>query len=182
MDPMGLKRQKPSKRIKNSNCPFSLIVKLSRNLGVIPSLIEIEMKHNHPTQALKVLTFRDINPTVSDEIRTMYEMDHTPARAYRIFLKKLEKTSISDEHYQKLLAGRSQAPRKRDFNNLYTEYKQERFDSKNIQTMFEVLAKSIEKLKQEDHAYVIQFQPYNHNEDDPFFYSCHHFTIKEECS
>ena len=49
MDPVGLIRQKPSKRIKNTNCPFSLIVKLSRNLGV-PSLIEIEMNHNHPTQ------------------------------------------------------------------------------------------------------------------------------------
>ena len=80
MDPVGLIRQKPSKRIKNTNCPFSLIVKLSRNLGV-PSLIEIEMNHNHPTQALQVLTFRDINPAVSDEIRTMYKMDYTPARA-----------------------------------------------------------------------------------------------------
>ena len=34
--------------------------------------------------------------------------------------------------------------------------------------MFEVLANSIEKLKQEDDGYVIQFQPYNHNEGDPF--------------
>ena len=126
------------------------------------------MNHNHPTQALQVLTFRDINPAVSDEIRTMYKMDYTPTRAYREFLKKLEKTSISDEHCQNLLADRSQAPRKRDFNNLYTEYKQERFGSKNIQTMFEVLANSIEKLKQEDDGYVIQFQPYNHNEGDPF--------------
>ena len=168
MNPLDVKRLKPSKRIKNTNCPFSMIIKLSKSINTIPSLVEIEMNHNHPTQALQVLTFRDIDKNVSDSIRTMFEMDYTPARAYKEFLKNVEKLRISDEDYQKVIADRSLVPRKKDFNNMFTEYKQEKFGSKDLSSMFQVLTSSTESLKEGNSNYRIKFQPYNQDERDPF--------------
>ena len=50
----------PAKRMKNTNCRFSLVVKLLKSFTDYNSIVIIEWNHNHSVTAFHTLSFRDI--------------------------------------------------------------------------------------------------------------------------
>ena len=111
MNPAAVLKRKPSKKLKNTDCPFSLTFKKRRfatdeyNYALI-----ISYNHNHPTQALQALTFRDISPSVAEKIKTLFSLDYTPGLAYREHLKAIKNECKTNEEFQFKLANRSRMP------------------------------------------------------------------------
>ena len=52
----------PAKRMKNTNCPFNMTIRIYRNLEISGKAchIDIEWNHNHPLATLQVSSFNDI--------------------------------------------------------------------------------------------------------------------------
>ena len=67
--------------------------------------------------------------------------------AYREFLKGIRRQLADDLELYAYLADRSKVPSRRDFNNLYTEYKRNRYGSKNFTEMFSVLNMRINPIR-----------------------------------
>lgn len=83
MNPKEVLRKKPSKRLKNTNSPFSMVFKLRRMPNEFPCRIDLEWNHNHPVRALQALSFKDIPSKICDQINGMFERGYTPGRAYK---------------------------------------------------------------------------------------------------
>ena len=167
MNPKQLLKGKPSKRLKNTDCPFSMVFKVKREIDDFPCVVELEWNHNHPVQALQALSFKDIPAHVVDRIRDMYGHGYTPGLAYKELIKgvRIECHDEVDFHWK--LADRSKVPRRRDFNQLYTEYNKEMYGSKNLKDMFEKLKERISILKEKD-GYKVRFSQYDTEENNPF--------------
>ena len=61
MDAADVLSRNPSKRIKNTNCRFSLVIKLLKvPTTTYNALVYIEWNHNHSVTALQTLSFKDI--------------------------------------------------------------------------------------------------------------------------
>ena len=133
-------QKNPTKRLKNADCPFSLSIRLKRDLqSVYSARINIDYNHSHPVQSLQTLSFKDISEKVSKEIRHLYEKGYTPGMAYRDCLQTLKSIATDDLDFHLKLADRSIIPRRRDFNHLYTEFHRQMFGTKNITEMFKNL-------------------------------------------
>ena len=63
----------------------------------------------------------------------------TPGLAYRELLQEIKQISANDVELHRNLADRSKMPRRRDFNNLFTEFHRKQFGTKNIEAMFKNL-------------------------------------------
>ena len=113
--------EKPSKRVKNTNCPFSLSIKFRNEIigDQPPGRIELEWNHNHTVASAQALTFKDISAESKEKIKTMFENGYTPALAYREFLKGIRKEVNGDLELHSYLADRSKAPSRRDFNPIW---------------------------------------------------------------
>ena len=136
MSPMEVLKKHPSQRMKNTNCPFSLVCKLKRTEEEYPCVVTLEWNHNHPIQALQSLSFRDIPQNVLEEINQMYENGYTPGLAYKEFTKLVMKGSKDELEFHIRLADRSTVPRRRDFNNLFTEFNKKKYGLKNIEEVW----------------------------------------------
>ena len=90
MNPVRALKEKPSKRIKNTDCPFRLTLKKKRIPDSFTYLLTVKYDHNHPTKSVQALTFRDIASTAAERIKTLFQLDYTPALAYRECLKQLQ--------------------------------------------------------------------------------------------
>lgn len=113
----------PSKTLKNSNCPMSVIVRVRKDqTSPYPCTIDIKWNHNHSTSALQVLAFKDIPEHTSSTIYSLFACGMTPATAYRDFLRTVRSNAKSDMDFHQILSDRSQVPKRRDFNALYTEF------------------------------------------------------------
>ena len=121
-DVQTLMKEKPFKRLKNTNCPFSLSVKIHKNFERFPCTLEIEWAHNHPVNALQAWSFKDIADVTAEKIRSLFDDNFTPGMAYREFLKEIKSNCSSELDYHMITADRSKVPRRNDFNNLYTDY------------------------------------------------------------
>ena len=103
--------EKPSKLVKNTNCPFSLSIKFRNEIigDQPPGRIELEWNHNHTIASAQALTFKDISTESKEKIKTMFENGYTPALAYREFLKGIRKDVNGDLELHSYLADRSKA-------------------------------------------------------------------------
>ena len=157
----------PSKRLKNTDCRFSAVFKLKKDqLEEHTCLMTLEYNHNHSVTALQTLTFKDILSTTKHAIKQLFENGHTPRTAFKIMQEDVKKQTLNDLEAHKLSADRSILPLRRDFNSLYTEFKREKFGSKNLSSMFSVLGEKIKNLRELDN-YLVSFQPFNEEENDP---------------
>ena len=124
MCPEDILATKPNIRFefKNTNCPFSLVAKIGKNthLEDFNSTIDIEWNHNHPIQSLHSLSFKDIPTAVTNNILEMFNSGLLPGAAYREFLRQLKSECKDDLEFHKRFTDRSQAPRRKDFNDIYT--------------------------------------------------------------
>ena len=68
----------------------------------------------------------------------------------------------------KKLSDCSQALRRKDFNDIYTEFKKEQFGSESLSTMFSALEERIKSLKEKDEDYVLTFQKFDGTSNQPF--------------
>ena len=63
-------QKQPSKRMQNTNCTFSLVIKKS-NHEEYNSMIILKWNHNHSTTCLHSLTFKDISPDTKVKIKVI---------------------------------------------------------------------------------------------------------------
>ena len=129
--------------------------------------MELEYNHDHSVYALQTLSFKDIPCDTRERIKTMFEIGYTPGLAYKEVYKSMTMQASDEIQFHLLTADRSKVALRRDFNSLYTEYKKERFGSKDLNSMFSVLNQKVKNLQQID-GYSIKFQPFNAYENDPF--------------
>ena len=54
----------PSARVKNTNCPFQVVIKIDQNGCCV---IDIEFEHNHSLETLEAVNFRDISSDCADK-------------------------------------------------------------------------------------------------------------------
>ena len=171
MNPEHIRSLKPSKRMKNTNCPFSLSIRIRHdhdNIETFKGRIDLEWNHNHTVEAAQALSFKDISSESKERITSMFNNGYTPSLAYREFLKGIRRQLADDLELHAYLADRSKVPSRRDFNNLYTEYKKNRYGSKNLTEMFSVLNMRIKELRKQHEDYTFKFQEFNEAEDQPF--------------
>ena len=168
--PNQILASKPSKRFKNTNCPFSLVLRIGRNPDAADfcSTIDMEWNHNHSVQSLHSLSFKDVPASVISHIKEMFASGLLPGAAYRELLRQLRSECKDDLEYHRRLSDRSQAPRRKDFNDIYTDFKKERFGTGSMSEMFSTLEERIKCLKQKDEEYIIEFQKFDESIDQPF--------------
>ena len=113
---------KPSKRFKNTDCPFTMVLEFIRNPeSELNCVLEMEWIHNHPTKSLQALSFKDINPNVKTEMFTLFDKSFTPGLAYKEFWRRTKESCTNNElNLLTMIADRSIIPRRTDFNKLYT--------------------------------------------------------------
>ena len=141
MNPREVLISRPSKRFKNTDCPFSLVLRFKRPTeeeNEFTATLDIEWTHNHPVQALQALSFKDIPDEVSEEVKSMFTRSYSPGTAYREFMSKIRQSVIDELEFHQAIADRSIVPR-RDFNFLYKEYNQTKHGTKDMSSMFENL-------------------------------------------
>jgi hypothetical protein len=168
--PGDILAEKTNKRFKNTNCPFSLVVKIGENAQSADfySTINVEWNHNHAVAALHSLSFKDIPTPVVDKILDMLDNGLLPATAYQEFLRQLRSECKDDIEYHKRLSDRSQAPRRKDFNDIYTNFKKERFGTASLADMFCALDEKVKNLQEKDDDYTVKFQKFDEEIDQPF--------------
>ena len=132
------------------------------------SVIDIEWDHNNSVQSLHSLSFKDIPQLVTNQIKEMYANGLLPGAAYRELLRQLRSECKDDFEYHQRLSDRSVAPRRKDFNDIYDEFKKERFGTGSLADMFASLEERIKCLKETDKEYVIEYQPFDEKIDQPF--------------
>ena len=126
-------REKPSRRQKNTDCPYSLIFKLKKDSDAdFPCELDVEYNHNHPTQAGQTFPFEDIPKEMVDRIFTLFALSYTPGSAYKEILKSLRNECSNDVEFHEKMSHRSKIPRRGDFNQLYTQYKIKKYGSRRI--------------------------------------------------
>lgn len=78
-------------------------------------------------------------------------------------LMQLKSESKDDLEYHKRLSDRSQAPRRKDFNDTYIEFnKKEQFGCGSLSTMFSALKERIKYLvEQKDEDYAMKFRKFD---------------------
>ena len=91
-------KRKPSHRFKNTNCPFSLVLKFKQNPNVedVPCLLDVEWTHNHPVNSLQSLSFKDISEETKGQILLLFKLGFTPGLAYKEFLLKTKESCQTD--------------------------------------------------------------------------------------
>ena len=77
-DPQQKLYLNPSARVKNTNCPFQMIVKIDSE-GCCS--VDIEWDHNHSLETLETSNFRDLSPECPERVLKLFESGHTPATA-----------------------------------------------------------------------------------------------------
>ena len=118
-DPQRKLLPNPSARVKNTNCPFQIVIKIDQNGSCV---IDIEVEHNHSLETLEATNFCDISSDCVDKIYKLYESGHTPSTARQQYVKEIREACTNDLEFHKKKADRSVVPRRRDFNYLYTQF------------------------------------------------------------
>uniref|UniRef100_A0A7M5XMD0 MULE transposase domain-containing protein n=2 Tax=Clytia hemisphaerica TaxID=252671 RepID=A0A7M5XMD0_9CNID len=61
-------------------------------------------------------------------------------------------------------------PRRRDFNNLYTQFHREKFGSENLETMFNCFEERISNFKANNPDHLMTYQRFEEKDDTPFIF------------
>ena len=131
----------PSKRIKNNNCPFSLIVKHRRRAPAngYAKVIEIEWTHNHSIRALQTMTFNDINVDTKLRIVQLFEKGYTPSLAHKEFIRETNSNVDNDLEFHIAMSDRSKMPRRSHFNLLFKTYNENKYGTREMSSIFKHL-------------------------------------------
>ena len=106
----------PSRRLKNTNCPFSLSIKFKRDRSSeLGSIIEMVWTHNHPVKVLQSLSFSDINGLTSQRIKELFEKVYSPSLAYKESIRELRLQCESDMDFHIKMSDRSRLQWRNDF-------------------------------------------------------------------
>ena len=125
-DPQRKLKTNPTARVKNTNCPFQMVIKINTDkLGII----DIDWEHNHSISTLETSNYNDMSPECLEKVNRLYEAGHTPCSARHQFMKDLRITYPDDMTFHKKKANRSVTPRRRDFNYLYSKFTEVRGSS-----------------------------------------------------
>ena len=77
-DTSSLLTEKPSKRMKNTSCPFSMTIKLDKSASSHTCAITIEWFHNHPLKSLQVNSFKDILTETAQKVKDFFDRGFSP--------------------------------------------------------------------------------------------------------
>ncbi|XP_048589237.1 uncharacterized protein LOC116618843 [Nematostella vectensis] len=161
-DPQKKLHINPSARVKNTNCPFQMIVKLD-NKGCCS--LDIEWEHNHSLETLEASNFLYLTPECTERVLKMYESGHTPATARQQYLKELKQSCNDDLEFHRKKANRAVVPRRRDFSYLYTQYGKDRYGGQGVM-MYQRLAERLEQYSKDNPDATTHHQVYG-GEDKP---------------
>lgn len=167
----GVLQKNVSVRIKNTNCPFSMVIRYKSVADEYPVIVKVDWDHNHSIDCLHSLSFKDIPEEVSSSIRDLFKNGFTPAHAYREFLRKKREDCNSSVELVVTMSDRSKFPRRSDFNNLYVKYNNDKFGSLNLESMYESLQKRITEKELKSPETTIRFQKFDIESNDPFILS-----------
>lgn len=156
-DPQRKLLLNPSARVKNTNCPFQMIIKIEQN-GCCTN--DIEWEHNHSLGTLEATNFRNISPECIEKVYKLYESGLTPSTARQEYLKDLKEECKDDLAFHTKKADRSVMPRRRDFNYIYTQFALEKFGGKGS-AMFPKLVKKLQEYKEENPESTTRHQIYD---------------------
>ena len=88
-------KEKPFKRFKNKDCPFSMVLKFRRDkTSPFNCSLEMEWIHNHSINSLQSLSFKKINENVRQEILSYFDQGFTPGLAYREYWRLTQETCL----------------------------------------------------------------------------------------
>ena len=82
-------KQNPSKRFKNTHCPFKLSARIEKRSTLYPCKIKIEWTHNHPVKSLQALSFKDVSEEAKNIIYGYFENGMTPGSAHKEYVRCL---------------------------------------------------------------------------------------------
>ncbi|XP_035660668.1 uncharacterized protein LOC118405331 [Branchiostoma floridae] len=146
----------PTARVKNTNCPFQLVMKISKENV---TTIDIHSQHNHSVGTLEASNFKDLSEETIDKVYKLFESGLTPSTARQQFLSDLKSDCMDEITFHRQKADRSIMPRKRDFNYLYEQFGRERYGGKDSQ-MFVKLKERLDSYKEENPEASIKCQIY----------------------
>ena len=107
----------PSATVKNTNCPFQMVVKTKQESCC--TVADIEWEHNQSVQSLEASHFRDVSPDCVERVYQLFESGHTPSTARHQHLQDIRVSCKDGLNFRKK-ADTSVVPRRRDFNYQYT--------------------------------------------------------------
>ena len=155
-DPQRKLSLNPTARVKNTNCPFQLIVKVTH---CDVCTIDIDWDHNHATDNLEASNFKELSSDCVHKVHSLFEAGETPSTARQKFLRELKSMCKDEIDFHIKKADRSITPRQRDFRHIYEQYGKQKFGGKN-EEMFEKLAEKIELYKTKNKEASIDYQMY----------------------
>ena len=155
-DPQRKLKTNPTARVKNTNCPFKMVVKIDTDKLCT---IDIDWEHNHSISTLETPNYNDMSPECLEKVNRLYEAGHTPCSARHQFMKDLRITCPDDVIFHKKKANRSVTPRRRDFNYLYSKFTKEKFGG-HQEGMFVKLAEKLSEYTQANPEAAVNYQVY----------------------
>ena len=138
-DPQRGFKVDPTARVKNTNCPFQLVIKID-SCNVCS--IDLAWEHNHSTDNLEASNFTDLCTEVIEKIKKLYSAGHTPSTARQQYLEDLRVIFKDDMEFHVKKADRSTTPRRRDFRYIYEQFGKETFGGKH-DGMFHKLVETV---------------------------------------
>ncbi|XP_066923705.1 uncharacterized protein [Clytia hemisphaerica] len=166
-DAESILRKDPSKRFKNTMCPFQISFKVIKCPSHSNASCQLTMtyEHNHPVNSLEALSFKRISEEILIEVQNLFEKGNTPSQAYQEFLRTLKLHCEDQIKFHLSKADRSKCPRRRDFNSLYIKFCKEKFGGKNGADMFEKLKERINQFEENMDGIKVAYQLYNEDEN-----------------
>ena len=144
-------------RVKNTNCPFSLSLKVSIS-GLC--IIKLSFIHNHSCHSLEASTFNSIPDHVLNEINDLFLKGESATTARHLFLKQLRLSCKDDIEFHIKRSNRLYAPRKRDFFHLYEKFVKDKFGGHDNR-MFDKLEESLLIYKETHPQSRIKYQMFD---------------------
>lgn len=158
-DPQRKLKWNPNARVKNTNCPFQMVVKIDQQNNCV---IDIDWEHNHAVRTLESSNFKELTVESIEEIKKLHEAGEIPSTARQIFLKKFRSNWSNDLDFHVKKADRSTVPRRRDFCYIYHQYAKERFGGKNGE-MLEKLSAKFDEFQETNPDASVDYQIYGGN-------------------
>ena len=154
---------KPDKRCKNTSCPFVLTIKI-HNLSYrkrrspeslynedMPCEIHITYRHNHNTQVLQALSYRDVGEESKNVYLDLFQNSQTqkPSIAQAEFKRRL-KSNVNDENdYELVFADRKEKPRSGDVQRIYRDVNLRLYGPQNGPELIEKLNEKREEYNKQ---------------------------------
>jgi hypothetical protein len=99
-------------------------------------LLDIEWNHNHPTNSLHALSFKEIPTAVIEIIKDVFSSGLLPGAAHKEFMRELRSQCREDMEYHMKLADSSKVPRRGDFNDIYAAFNKNLYGTESLKSVF----------------------------------------------